>query len=55
MITTAAVFLGLGVSQSLALVVGGIDEEEALVAAFAEYAIGGISLVSLNSHRKQIQ
>ena len=55
MTTTAAVFLALGVSQSLALVVGGIDEEEAFVAAFAECAIGAISLINLNSHRKQIQ
>ena len=55
MTTTAAVFLALGASQSLALVVGGIDEEEALVAAIAEFAIGAISLINLNNHRKQFQ
>ncbi|MDJ0909150.1 MAG: DUF4345 family protein [Woeseiaceae bacterium] len=55
MTTAAAVFLALGVSQSLALVMGGIDEEEVLVAAIAEFAIGAISLINLNTHRKQFQ
>ena len=53
--TAAAVFLGLGVSQSLALVIGGINEEEILAAALAEFAIGAISLINLNNHRKQFQ
>ena len=53
--TAAAVFLALGVSQSLALVLGGINEEEVLAAALAELAIGAISLINLNNHRKQFQ
>ncbi len=55
MATAAAVFLGLGASQSLALALGGIDEEGVLVAALAEFAIGAISLINLNNHRKQFQ
>ena len=53
--TAAAVFLGLGVSQSLALILGGIDEEGALVAAIVEFAIGAISLTNLNDYRKQFR
>ena len=53
--SAAAVFLGLGVSQSLGLVIGGIDEEEVLVATLAEFAIGAISLINLNNYRKQFQ
>ena len=55
MTTAAAVFLTLGASQGLALVLGGIDEEEVVVAAIAEIAIGAISLINLNNHRKQFQ
>ena len=55
MTTAAAVFLALGVSQSLALFMGGIEEEEVVVAAVAEFAIGAISLVNLYTHRKQFR
>ena len=55
MTTAAAVFLALGVSQALALVAGGINEEEVFAAAIAEFAIGAISLINLNSHRKQFR
>ncbi len=55
MTTAAAVFLALGVSQSLALVIGGIDDEEVVAAAIAEFAIGAISLINLKTHRKQFQ
>lgn len=53
--TAAAVFLALGVSQSLDLLLDGIQEEEAVVAALAEIAIGTISLLNLNYYRKQFQ
>ncbi len=53
--TAAAVFLALGVSQSLRLLLDGIQQEEALVAALAEIAIGAISLINLNYYRKQFR